>query len=540
MSILVPERPEKTEQEKKDDFLKSLRFDGMESRLATIGIAHRDTCSWLYTRAEYLRWQDPEFRALHHGFLWIKGKPGAGKSTLMKHALQHAQSLDQSDTKIISFFFNARGHALEKTTDGMYRSLLYQVYKAFPDRLPEILPSDSTESKERIWQLQILQNMLREALLNFGNAAQFVLYIDALDECDEDAIRFAIEYFEELGERAISQDIKISICFASRHYPNITMWCCQQLDLDDQREHLEDIENFVKGKLRSTGITQLTHTQLSEEISGRSSGVFLWAALVVQILNKRTDRGDDRSQLMTHLKTVPARIEDLLRSILMDGSGPNEFLLPSLLWVLFGEDWFSASDLYFATKIGAGRLTSEDWTKTETTQEQIRLFILNSSKGLIEFSKGQWPRAQFIHESVREYLINGGLSILDEDLAENLEAKGHFRLATWCRNCIKFDPLPQGAEDTGAMDYALSYLYAHCDHAFKGGALQLEFLDALPQSTLNRIHDYERMGGIHHLCGSRCFYWDTIALSRACYDASYNTTAKLMRVLQYAMMRSKK
>jgi hypothetical protein len=61
MSILAPERPEKTEREKKEDFLKSLRFDVMESRLATIGVAHRDTCSWLYTRAEYLRWQDPEF-----------------------------------------------------------------------------------------------------------------------------------------------------------------------------------------------------------------------------------------------------------------------------------------------------------------------------------------------------------------------------------------------------------------------------------------------------------------------------------------------
>jgi hypothetical protein len=61
MSVLDPRRPEKTEQDKKDEFLESLRFDVMDSRLATIGIAHRDTCSWLYTRAEYLRWQDPEF-----------------------------------------------------------------------------------------------------------------------------------------------------------------------------------------------------------------------------------------------------------------------------------------------------------------------------------------------------------------------------------------------------------------------------------------------------------------------------------------------
>jgi hypothetical protein len=70
MNILDPSQPpRKTDQGKKEEFLKSLRFDVMESRLATIGIAHRDTCSWLYTQAEYLRWQDPGFRASHHGFL---------------------------------------------------------------------------------------------------------------------------------------------------------------------------------------------------------------------------------------------------------------------------------------------------------------------------------------------------------------------------------------------------------------------------------------------------------------------------------------
>jgi ankyrin repeat protein len=494
MSVLVPERPEKTVHEKKEDFLKSLRFDVMESRLATIGIAHRDTCSWLYTRAEYLRWQDPEYRAEHHGFLWIKGKPGAGKSTLMKHALQHAQSLDQSDTNIISFFFNARGHELEKTTDGMYRSLLHQVYKAFPDRLPEIPPSDSAGSKGRVWQLEILQHMLREALLNFGHTAQFICYIDALDECNEDAIRLAIEYFEELGELAISQDVKILICFASRHYPNITMRRYQALDLDAQQDHQEDIQKFVKGKLGSTAITPSTHTELTEKILGRSSGVFLWAVLVVQILNKKMDDGARRSQLMEDLKKVPAGIEDLLKSILMGG---GKSLLPTLIWVLFGYRSFDARNLYLAIIAGVNKLTgmtAEDWDHTETTEEQMRNFILKSSRGLVEFTRGRLPRAQFIHESIREYLLDGGLSILDDDLEENAGAKSHFRLATWCRNFIELDPHRDLRDSEVALNSFLSYalwnLYIHCEEAFKGGALQLEFLDAIPRSTQSLVNGY--------------------------------------------------
>jgi ankyrin repeat protein len=493
MNILDPcQRPKKTEQEKREDFMRSLSFNVMDSRLVTITIAYRETCSWLYTRAEYLRWQDPEYRAEHHGFLWIRGKPGAGKSTLMKHALQHAQDLDQGNNAIFSFFFNARGRGLEKTTEGMYRSLLHQVYKAFPDRLPDVQLSDSTEPENRIWQLPTLQTMLRDALLKFGTATEFVCYIDALDECKEDAIRLAIEYFEELGELAMSRNVKISICFASRHYPNITMQCCQTLNLDGQKEHHEDIQNFVKGKLRRTGITPLTHAELTEEISGRSSGVFLWAELVVQILNKKMDHGATRSQLMSDLNAVPAGIEDLLKSILMDGSDPNNFLLPTLLWVLFSLHPLGAPDLYLATKASAGCLTSEDLDQTETTQEQMRLSILNSSKGLIEFSKDRFATAQFIHESVREYLLNGGLSVLDDSLADNCRAKCHFRLATWCRVGIEIDERRLFRKQVDFSDYAWDALYEHCENACLGGAFQLEFLDTLTQSIQNEVYGHWR------------------------------------------------
>jgi len=126
---------------------------------------------------EYLRWKAPEFRASHHGFLWIKGKPGAGKSTLMKHALRHEQSLERRDTTIISFFFNARGHELEKTTEGMYRSLVHQVYKAFPYRLPEDLVNRRTNWKDHVWELPELQRMLRDSLLHWDESIELICYV---------------------------------------------------------------------------------------------------------------------------------------------------------------------------------------------------------------------------------------------------------------------------------------------------------------------------------------------------------------------------
>ncbi len=38
-----------------------------------------------------------------------------------------------SSEVIVSFFFNARGDDLEKSVDGMYRSLLFQLFKSLPD-----------------------------------------------------------------------------------------------------------------------------------------------------------------------------------------------------------------------------------------------------------------------------------------------------------------------------------------------------------------------------------------------------------------------
>jgi hypothetical protein len=185
---ILPRPAEETAETRKQRFMDHLGFNLMDSRLATIGAAHVDTCNWLFANKSYLRWQDRRLRSSHHGFLWIKGKPGAGKSTLMKHALRHQQSHNRSHSTILSYFFNARGHGLEKTTEGMYRSLLHQVFKYSPRRVPKPLPEYPTEWKNEDWPVAILQDWFRQALLGFGAGRRFICLIDALDECNDDSI----------------------------------------------------------------------------------------------------------------------------------------------------------------------------------------------------------------------------------------------------------------------------------------------------------------------------------------------------------------
>lgn len=69
----------------------ALKFDTMDDRYYTIEPTYSGTCTWLFEREEYQNWRDPAKLYMHNGFLWIKGKPGSGKSTLTKFACQQDQ-----------------------------------------------------------------------------------------------------------------------------------------------------------------------------------------------------------------------------------------------------------------------------------------------------------------------------------------------------------------------------------------------------------------------------------------------------------------
>jgi hypothetical protein len=515
-----------TAERERDKFVADLGFSLMESRLATIGAAHADTCRWLFDNKNYVRWRDPHSRPHHHGFLWIKGKPGAGKSTLMKRALQYMQNNNRDDSTLISHFFNARGHDLEKTTEGMYRSLLHQIFTHSPRRLPSPVPRYPVEWNANGWPLPILQDWIRKATLSFGAAHRFVFYIDALDECDEASIRLAIGFFEELGDLAHSRGIAVSVCFASRHYPRITIRHHETIDLDDELAHQFDIVTFVTKKLLGE---QNLASELGDEISRRCSGVFLWAVLVVQIVNEKRDRGATRLQLLAELSAVPSGIEELLRTLVRcQDSDSDSAVLATLQWVLFSKRPLDIPELYFAIKTSMGHGMLDSLDAEGTTDEQMRAFILTMSRGLVEFTfpnnryrESVFPlhdpapasratsKVQFIHETVREYLLSRGLEVLDSGLSGNVEAMSHARLGQWCRDYIELINSPHPRLSLSEMhsfkDYATAHMLIHMEYGYSGGALDLLSTDAIPHKTWGFLMRDDKSGVIANPQGVR--YW---------------------------------
>ncbi|KAL7894105.1 hypothetical protein HDV63DRAFT_415194 [Trichoderma sp. SZMC 28014] len=472
-------------QSRMEAVLGSLTFEQIDSRHATIKTQHAKTCQWLLSHPKYVEWLEPIHFASHHGFLWINGKPGAGKSTLMKFAYTYAKNKWKAttDTAVISFFFNARGVQLEKSTEGMYRSLLFQVVQKFPDVLRDSDHIFQAKHNQATWDIETLQALFTHAVIRLGQR-QITCFIDALDECDITEVENMVEYFEELGDQAAESQTKIYICFSSRHYPHIEIRNGLKLTLEDQPGHGEDLEKYVRSKLRTDN--SKASQEVSAEILKRASGVFLWVVLVIDILNREFRSG--RMWAVTRrLSELPDGLSNLFKDILCRDNQNMDDLLLCIQWISYAARPLTCEEYYFALVSGLDPSPENlvRWDRESITTTDMELYLLSSSKGLAELVKSKKRTVQFIHESVRDFLIkDNGISQLWPNHAANFESYSHDRLKQCCDNYCSIDiskivpqPLPvasserarklrtQAPEEFPFLDYATQYVLHHANSA---------------------------------------------------------------------------
>jgi hypothetical protein len=418
------------------NFREALAFDTMDDRYATIRTAHGQTCQWLFKSSEYRHWRDPASRSDHHGILWVKGKPGAGKSTLMKCAYTHGFTTLQ-DEVTIALVFNARGEELQKTALGLYRSLLNQLLDQLLSRIPHLsttllaLPSRRRRLNRRDWPIELLKELFSDIILALGSI-RLTCYIDALDECPETSIRDMLDFLEDLGTSTLKADIVFSVMLSSRHYPNITVRHASILILEGREDHQHDIAEYVRDKLRIDD-PELAR-ELASEIESRSSGVFLWVVLVVAILNTMHDRGN-RHLLLASLRKLPDELHSLFQQIIQD-SRHRAGMVDLFLWILCAQTPLEPEECYHAVVISQQGYSLEGWGLSEASEHDMTRLITDTSRGLAELTRGDYPSVQFIHESVRDFLFADGLGLLEPGLAsgdKNNISVIHDRLYECCR-----------------------------------------------------------------------------------------------------------
>jgi len=480
-------------EERKRALLDSLRFGEIDGRLMAIKNAHAKTCGWLLKKSEYLDWLDPSKLGEHHSVLWIKGKPGTGKSTLMKFAFRNARKA-MKDRIVISFFFNGRGTELEKSTIGMYRSLLFQLLKQLPalQRVFDGLVTWNNGGHQ--WNFESLKALFGQAVQSLGKSS-LVCFIDALDNCYEHQIRDMVSIFEHVGELAASAAISFQVCFSSGHYPHITIKKGLSLVLEEQEGHSQDIISYLDSELK-IGHSELAN-KIRVDLQEKASGVFIWVALVVEKLNEDHDDGRIHT-LPQRLQDIPGDLHGLFRGILTRDHDNRRELLLCIQWVLFARQPLKPEQLYFAILSGVEPEVLSAWDPDKITAADLKRWILISSRGLAEVTNSKYPTVQFIHESVQDFLLKeNGLREIWSDLGRNFPGESHEQLKQCCLNYMTIDitaylniknPLPEASSHQAAelrqsadrafpfLEYAVQSVMYHADAAEGSGVSQTSFV----------------------------------------------------------------
>ncbi|KAI1158141.1 hypothetical protein F5B18DRAFT_665413 [Nemania serpens] len=428
----------------KEDCLRSLSFPNMNVRRETIDDAHPDTCDWLFSTAEFEEWLYRRDLPTHNGVFWIKGKPGAGKSTLMNHTLSYYERIF-GDHLIVAYFFNARGGILEKSPMGMMRSIVYQLLNK-DDTLCRAFLKLYRDNR-RIHGgtgFQWRESELKKFMRSIAKQPQLqlkplLLLVDALDECAEEEVRDVVKFIETLSINAVHSGVELRICLSSRHYPGISMKKNIEITLEGRAEHGTDITTYIQERLNTQD------SFIEYQVRKKAGGIFMWVVLVVAMLNKSYDEGRHEAMQKT-LDEVPEDLEALFNSVLEKGDSDKTELIRMLQWVLFAQRRLTPEELYIAA-VG----------KSLPSREVIRRRINSSSKGLIEIRGNNWAR----------------LETLDPTLQPDFISASHARLWAGCRSYLQDydttstekDHVTEVLGDRPLLKYAAIYILAHADEA---------------------------------------------------------------------------
>jgi hypothetical protein len=334
--------------------LQVLEMPTVHTRFDSVATQKEGTFEWIFTEPDivfekepHLTTTFPDWLKSGDGIFHICGKPGAGKSTLMKFLCRHPTTnvllnhwSGKHELLFAKFFFWKMGADEQKSIGGLIRSLLYQILCKEPQLARQIFskrtrermvdglrrrPSAILEPDEimagfsRLVQVSTLSRRDRDA-----PGIRVCLFIDGLDEFDDSNINHSRrDLVDELQKWATNSNGQVKICVSSR----IEEPFMEMLDRD-KRFSLhnltkKDIEIYIHSTLRAHPAF-LKHQERSPQecqvlissLERYTQGIFLWVALMLKELESCLDDGCSVELLQGIVHKIPQDWNEFLEDIL--------------------------------------------------------------------------------------------------------------------------------------------------------------------------------------------------------------------------------
>lgn len=281
----------------------------MNDRRVEIHEAKDATCEWIWS-TKFGQWLE----APEENLFWISGKPGSGKSTLMKYLAKPGRLEEKlpkgvKPWRVLSFFFDFQfGDKVANSVEGLLRSFLVEILKDRRDIAARmgLLTIDWAFEKDTVsWRQRFDQAI---TLID----RRFIVLIDGLDEFagKKTSLLEVLTGFQEHSN--------LKLCLASRPEAMI-------------RYVLESYPNLQMSVYNSPGIQQYLNLSIKrfrplldalqlQDIQGviheRAQGVFLWVYLAIEDVLQACADGATATEVKERLNLLPTELRDLYKRIL--------------------------------------------------------------------------------------------------------------------------------------------------------------------------------------------------------------------------------
>ncbi|UKZ64976.1 uncharacterized protein TrAtP1_006179 [Trichoderma atroviride] len=385
-------------------------------------------------------------------------------------------------TCVAGFFFNQRGSLLEHSSLGMFRSLLYQILRFHPQKFPALLKLQEQELQEydehQISELYLsnLRDMFQDLFLDQQSDTRTIIFVDALDECDEPGSREIAYFFRHLTDAAYSVGVRLDVCLSRRDFPNVLLRDCPEVRLEKFTRC--DIEYYISRQLEIAGFgDNQTMKLIQREIADKADGIFLWVILVIEKTIKERDNGRNEKYLLREIRRLPAQLNELFTELLDPSKMSKSELRMTLRlyqWAVLStsplrlHEWhhilafiqdepptslaewkdsiyYTATDEQLVKQLrvisrGLVEVKTHHYDNPDNPSDVEDMRSAGAGAGSLDSSSGESRIVQPIHESVRAFFVEGGewLSKASEIAGYTMNdivsfcAQGHITLMKCC------------------------------------------------------------------------------------------------------------